>query len=160
VGLDDGVVPGGDVLEVGEEPKHLLDRSPDHHGVLEGGHTPLLSDAESLAACIGPAGIQRRAIPLGSGSQLRRQARQLAHRNLNCACGVFLVHSWAPLGRRAGRMPHRRPILYSLIPGCRGASREQSCEHRGFRSRPVADAFGAPVLRGLQRRDLITSQNQ
>jgi hypothetical protein len=58
------------------------------------------------------------------------------------------------------RMPHRRPILYSLIPGCRGASREQSCEHRGFWSRPVADAFGAPVLRGLQRRDLITSQNQ
>ena len=61
-------------------------------------------------------------------------------------------------------MPHRRPILYSLIPGCRGASREQSCEHRGFRSRPVADAFGAAVLRGLQRRNLIrvrtTSQKQ
>jgi hypothetical protein len=30
-------------------------------------------------------------------------------------------------------------------PGRRGLSREQSHEHRGFRSRPVADAVGAPV---------------
>jgi hypothetical protein len=44
-------------------------------------------------------------------------------------------------------MPKRRPILYSLIPGCRGPSREQSREHRGFRSRLVADASGAPALR-------------
>jgi len=45
-------------------------------------------------------------------------------------------------------MPLRRPVLYSLTPGCCGASREQSREHRGFRFRPVADASGAPVLRG------------
>jgi hypothetical protein len=44
-------------------------------------------------------------------------------------------------------MPQRGPILYLLIPGCRGASREQSREHRGFWSRLVADASGAPVLR-------------
>jgi hypothetical protein len=44
-------------------------------------------------------------------------------------------------------MPKSRPALYPLIPGCHGTSREQSCEHRGFQSRPVADAFGAPVLR-------------
>jgi hypothetical protein len=42
VGLDDDVVPLGDVLEVGEAPKHLLDRPPDHHRVLQGGHRPLL----------------------------------------------------------------------------------------------------------------------
>ena len=41
----------------------------------------------------------------------------------------------------------RGPVLYPLIPGCCGLSREQSREHRGFRSRLVADAFGAPVLR-------------
>jgi hypothetical protein len=45
-------------------------------------------------------------------------------------------------------MSQRRPIPYRLIPGCRGASREQSREHQGFRSRLVADASGAPVLRG------------
>jgi len=44
-------------------------------------------------------------------------------------------------------MSQRRPILYPLIPGCCGPSREQSREHLGFRSRPVADASGAPVLR-------------
>jgi hypothetical protein len=38
VSLADGVVPPGDVLEVGEEPKYVLDGSPDHDGVLEGGH--------------------------------------------------------------------------------------------------------------------------
>jgi hypothetical protein len=55
VGLDDGVVPPGDVLEVGEERKHVLDRPPDRHGVLEGGHQPLLlEDAESLSACRAP----------------------------------------------------------------------------------------------------------
>jgi hypothetical protein len=57
------------------------------------------------------------------------------------------VLSWPLPGLQAGRTAQRRPILYSLIPGCRGASREQSREHRGFRSRPVADASGAPVLR-------------
>jgi hypothetical protein len=40
-----------------------------------------------------------------------------------------------------------RPVLSLLIQGCRGVSREQSREHRGFRSHPVADASGAPVLR-------------
>jgi hypothetical protein len=44
-------------------------------------------------------------------------------------------------------MRERRPILCSPISGCHGASREQSREHRGLRSRLVADAFGAPVLR-------------
>ena len=39
-------------------------------------------------------------------------------------------------------MPEPRPVLYPLVPGCRGASREQPREHWGFRSRPVADAFG------------------
>jgi hypothetical protein len=49
------MVPLGDVLEVGEERKHVLDRSPDHHGVLEGGHKPLLlEDAESLSAFRAP----------------------------------------------------------------------------------------------------------
>src|SRR5512132_3822670 len=48
-------------------------------------------------------------------------------------------------------MPERRPILYRLIPGCRDPSREQSREHRGFRSRLVADASGAPVLRDQDR---------
>jgi hypothetical protein len=38
-------------------------------------------------------------------------------------------------------------VLYPLISGCCGASREQSCEHRGFRSRLEADAPGAFVLR-------------
>ena len=67
--------------------------------------------------------------------------------------GLFTVlTSWAD----AASSSH--PVL--AHSGCRGASREQSCEHGGFRSRPVADAFGAAVLRGLQRRDLITSQNQ
>jgi hypothetical protein len=50
-GLDDGIVPFGDVLEVGEERKHFLDRPPDRHGVLEGGHKPLLPEhAYNLAA--------------------------------------------------------------------------------------------------------------
>ena len=44
-------------------------------------------------------------------------------------------------------MSRRRPILYPLIPGCRCASRK----HQGFRSRLVADAFGAPVLRDQGR---------
>src|SRR4029453_15173122 len=44
-------------------------------------------------------------------------------------------------------MPELRPVLYSLIPGRCGPSREQSREHRGFQSRLVADACGAPVLR-------------
>jgi hypothetical protein len=44
-------------------------------------------------------------------------------------------------------MPSRLPALYSLIPGRCGPSREQSREHRGFRSRLVADASGASVLR-------------
>jgi hypothetical protein len=43
-------------------------------------------------------------------------------------------------------MPQRRPTLCSLIPGCRGASREQSREHRGFRSCRVTDDFGAPAV--------------
>jgi hypothetical protein len=38
------------------------------------------------------------------------------------------------------------PVLYRLIPGCRGTSREQPREHRGFGPRPVADAFAAPVF--------------
>jgi hypothetical protein len=59
----------------------------------------------------------------------------------------WAVRSWARPGRRTGRMPQRRPILYPRIPGCRGPFREQSHEHRAFRSRPVADASGAPVLR-------------
>jgi hypothetical protein len=42
-------------------------------------------------------------------------------------------------------MPKSRPVLSPLIPGLRGAPREQSREHR-VRSRPVADACGAPVL--------------
>ena len=44
-------------------------------------------------------------------------------------------------------MAEGRPSPYRLIPVCRGPSREQSREHRGLRSRLVADAFGAPVLR-------------
>jgi hypothetical protein len=52
------------------------------------------------------------------------------------------VLSWPLPGLQAGRTPQRRPILYSLIPGGRGA-----CREHGFRSRPVADAIGAPVLR-------------
>ena len=53
------------------------------------------------------------------------------------------VLRWSLPGLQAGQTPQRRPIL----PECRGLSREQSREHRGFRSRPVADAPGAPVLR-------------
>jgi hypothetical protein len=45
-------------------------------------------------------------------------------------------------------MPPRCSVLSPLIPGCRGPSREQLREHRGFRSRPVADACGAPVICG------------
>jgi hypothetical protein len=56
------------------------------------------------------------------------------------------VLSWPLPGLQAGRMRKGRPILYSLSPGCRGPSREQLREHRGFRSRLVADASGAPVL--------------
>jgi hypothetical protein len=44
-------------------------------------------------------------------------------------------------------MLKRRPVLYSLIPVYRGPSREQPSEPSGFRFRPVADAFGAPVVR-------------
>src|SRR5687768_13123512 len=38
--LDNCVVPGRDVLEVGEEREHVLDCSPNRHRVLEGCHDP------------------------------------------------------------------------------------------------------------------------
>jgi hypothetical protein len=52
-------------------------------------------------------------------------------------------------------MPKPRPMLFSLIPGCRGASREQSREHRGsgpvwsrtplaLRSSATRDRIGRP----------------
>jgi hypothetical protein len=41
-------------------------------------------------------------------------------------------------------MLKRRPILYPRIPGHHGASREQSREHRGFRSRPGRGRLRAP----------------
>jgi hypothetical protein len=67
-----------------------------------------------------------------------------AHRVLNCPRGVLagaLVastrpSSWADVAASSHPVPAH--------PGGRGASREQSREHRGFRSRLVADASGAP----------------
>ena len=50
-GLDDRVIPLGDVLKVGKERKHVLNGSRNQHRVLEGRHEPLLSDdAERLPA--------------------------------------------------------------------------------------------------------------
>jgi hypothetical protein len=66
---------------------------------------------------------------------------------LNCPRGVLAGALLAPTRPSSCADAQHHPILYSLIPECRGASREQSREHRGFRSRPVADASGAPVLR-------------
>jgi hypothetical protein len=54
--------------------------------------------------------------------------------------------SGALQGHRAGPMPSCRPVLYPLMPGCRGLSREHLVSI-GLWSRLVADASGAPVLR-------------
>jgi hypothetical protein len=66
--------------------------------------------------------------------------------------------SWALPGLQAGQTPQRRFIVYSLVPGCRGASREQSREHGGFdpvRSRmPSAFRSFRPSLRVI----VLTSQ--
>jgi hypothetical protein len=43
-------------------------------------------------------------------------------------------------------MPKGRPVLYPPIPGVT-AHPVSNLVSIGFRSRPVADAFGAPVLR-------------
>jgi hypothetical protein len=53
------------------------------------------------------------------------------------------VLSWVLLGPSAGRLGESCPALYRLFPGRCGASREQSCEHQGFRSL-IVDASGAP----------------
>jgi hypothetical protein len=71
----------------------------------------------------------------------------VAHRDLNCPRGVLAgavlgsarSSSWADAGAC--------PALYRSVAGCRVTYREQSREHPGFRSCPVADAYGAPVLR-------------
>ena len=75
------------------------------------------------------------------GSRQSHTGTKIAH----AVCWPVL--SWPLPCPRAGRMPKGRLVPYPLIPGCRGASRAQSREHRGFRSRLVADASGAPVLR-------------
>src|SRR5215207_10607486 len=49
--LDNCVVPGWDVLEVGEEREHVLDCSPDRHCVLEGCHDPSSISCWQAAAC-------------------------------------------------------------------------------------------------------------
>ena len=73
--------------------------------------------------------------------------------DLNCPRGVLASAlpgcsdslSWADAA------PSSRPV--PAYPGCRVMSREQLREHREFRSRPVVDTSGAPVLRhqGLGR---------
>ena len=62
---------------------------------------------------------------------IRRYLRSAPRSMLDVGCGT---------GRQL-------EALAKTIPECCGVSREQSREHRGFRSRPVADACGAPVLR-------------
>ena len=69
----------------------------------------------------------RRPLPCSNRRPLHAEP-EIAH----VACSPVL--SWAPLCRRAGRMPHRRPILYSLIPVYPSTFREQSREHRDFSS--------------------------
>jgi hypothetical protein len=65
------------------------------------------------------------------------------------------VLPWVLLGLQAGRVAEGPPSLYRLIPGCCGASREQSREHRGFgpvrsrtpsalRSSATRDRIGRP----------------
>jgi hypothetical protein len=68
-------------------------------------------------------------------------------RDLNCPRAVLagaLLASTRPASWADAEVPSH-PVL--AHPGCGGASGEQSREHPGFRSRLVADASGAPVLR-------------
>jgi hypothetical protein len=53
------------------------------------------------------------------------------HRDLNCPRGVLAGVLLGATSPSAGQMPPCCPVLYPLIPGCRGPSREQSREHRG-----------------------------
>jgi len=68
---------------------------------------------------------------LDSEPRLRPTARHLCAGTEIAHAACWLVLSWAPSGLRVGGRRSIVPILYSFIPRCRGASREQSREHRG-----------------------------
>jgi hypothetical protein len=124
----------------------------------------ILGDAEQESARPVDSRLAKTARPqTGRGGEGRTPWRE------GGASGGFEPPRVAPPGpklptRRVGRCspgPYRplnwgmlkgRPILYPLIPGHHGASRAQSREHRGFRSRP---GRGRLSLRSSATRDRI-----